>query len=401
MEKVYIVAARRTALGSFGGAFKGTPAPELGAAAIRAALEDCAIDPAKIDEVFVGNVLQGAQGMGPGRQASIAAGIPDTVPAHTMNMICCSGMKTVMLGAQSIRVGDNRLVVSAGMENMSRSPYNVSSDMRWGKKLGSMSLDDTLITDGLTDVFNNYHMGITAENIARKHNLTREQQDEFAVVSQKRADTAQKEGRFKAEIVPFTVKSRRKETVVDSDEYPKPETTVDSLSSLRPAFDREGTVTAGNASGINDGASAIILASESAVKEFNLTPLAEVVADAQAGVDPAYMGLGPVPAVSRLMKKTGMKLEDVDLFELNEAFAAQSLGVLKEMADEHGVSTEWLLERCNVNGGAIALGHPLGATGNRILVTLLYELKRQGKKTGVATLCAGGGMGTAVLLKLE
>jgi len=400
MEKVYIVGARRTAIGNFGGAFRDVPATELGAAALKAALKDSGLRPDQLDEVFFGNVLQGDQGMGPGRQAAMAAGVPAEVPAHTMNMICCSGMKTLMLAVQSIRCGDNRIVAAGGMENMSRSPFVVSAGIRWGSKLGSLDMKDTILTDGLTDVFNQYHMGITAENVAKKHGISREDQDAFSVESQNRAVTAREEGRFKNEIVPVEVKSRRETVIVDMDEYPKPGTTPEALAKLRPAFDKEGTVTAGNASGINDGGSALILASESAVEEFGLTPMAEIIGYGQGGVDPAFMGLGPVPAVSSLMKKTGLKLEDVDLIELNEAFAAQSLGVLIELSKEHGVSVDWLKQRCNVNGGAIALGHPLGATGNRLLVTLIHELKRTGKRIGLATLCAGGGMGTAVLIKI-
>ncbi len=399
MNKVYIVAARRTAIGTFGGSFKTTPATQLGAAAIKAAVEDAGVDAAALDEVIVGNVLTNAQGMGPGRQASIYAGIPAHVPAYTVNMLCGSGMKAIMLAADRIRLGEDEMAVAAGMENMSIAPFSMPGTIRWGAKLGGLQMEDSLLQDGLTDVFNNYHMGVTAENIARKHTITREQQDEFAAESQRRAAAAREAGRFAAEIVPVDVKERKKTVTVDADEHIRPDTTVETLASLRPAFEKDGTVTAGNASGINDGAAAVVLASEAAVVQHSLTPLAEIVAGAQAAVDPSIMGLGPVPAIKKALSRAGLQLSAMELIELNEAFAAQSLGVLTELADEHGESKEALLERTNVNGGAIALGHPLGASGNRITVTLLHEMARRDAKLGLASLCVGGGMGTALILK--
>ena len=399
MSKVYIVAARRTAIGTFGGSFKTTPATQLGAAAIRAAIQDAGVDPAALDEVIVGNVLTNAQGMGPGRQASIYAGVPADVPAYTVNILCGSGMKAIMLAADRIRLGDDELAVAAGMENMSRAPFSVPASVRWGAKLGDLQMEDSLLQDGLTDVFNDYHMGVTAENIARKHSISRERQDAFAAESQSRAAAARETGRFVNEIVPVEVKERKKTVTVDADEHIRPETTVETLAGLRPAFEKEGTVTAGNASGINDGASAVVLASEGAIEKHGLTPLAEIVASAQAAVDPSVMGLGPVPAIRTVLTRAGLSLSDMELIELNEAFAAQSLGVLAELADEHGESPEALLDRTNVNGGAIALGHPIGASGNRITVTLLHEMAKRDVKLGLASLCIGGGMGTALILK--
>ncbi|TVQ28784.1 MAG: acetyl-CoA C-acetyltransferase [Spirochaetaceae bacterium] len=399
MNKVYIVAARRTAIGAFGGGFKSTPASRLAAQAIRAVLTDARVDPATIDQVIVGNVIGNGQGMGPGRQASIFAGIPDSVPAYSVNMLCGSGMKSIMLGADSIRSGDARLCVAAGMENMSLAPFTVPAAVRWGSKLGSLQMDDSLLQDGLTDVFNNYHMGVTAENIAKKHAITRDAQDAFAAESQRRAADARAAGRFAAEIVGVEVKERKKTTVIDTDEHIRPDTTAETLAGLRPAFDPEGSVTAGNASGINDGAAALLLASEEAVSEYGLTPIAELVAWSQAALDPAFMGLGPVPAIRRALKAAGLSLGDVALIELNEAFAAQSLGVLTELAAEHGATVDALMERTNVNGGAIALGHPIGASGARITVTLLHEMARRGASTGLASLCIGGGMGTALIVK--
>ncbi|MGF1689006.1 acetyl-CoA C-acetyltransferase [Photobacterium japonica] len=400
MTKVYIVAAKRTPLGSFNGALKSVPAAQLAAVAIKAALEEAKIDPTNLDEVILGNVVGAGQGMGPGRQAAIYAGIPQEVPAYSLNMVCGSGMKAVMDAAAHIKAGDADLVVAAGAENMSQIPFCASSAIRDGQKMGNLELTDLLVADGLTDVFNNYHMGVTAENVVEKVGLTREQQDNFALASQQKAVAAIEQGKFAEEIAPVEVTVRRQTSVVDTDEYPKADASIEGLAKLRPAFKREGgSVTAGNASGINDGASAIIVASEAAVAKYGLTPLAEVESYAQAGVAPEIMGLGPVPAVVKALDKANLSLDSVGLFEFNEAFAGQALGVLHELADELNVKVEDLAERSNVNGGAIALGHPLGASGNRILVSLLHEMRRRGTEHGLATLCVGGGMGTAVVLK--
>ncbi|MCL9783180.1 acetyl-CoA C-acetyltransferase [Vibrio sp. S4M6] len=399
MEKVYIVAAKRTPIGAFGGSLKGESAGKLGSVAIKGALEAGNVSAESIDEVIVGNVVGAGQGMSVGRQASLFAGIPESVPAYTLNMVCGSGMKTVMDAVSHIRAGDANLVVAAGVEVMSQIPFVAPASIRDGHKMGNMNLVDLLVADGLTDVFNNYHMGVTAENVAKEFSLSREAQDEFALNSQQKAVAAVEAGKFQDEIVPVEVKKRRETVVFDTDEYPKASATLEGLAKLRPAFDREGTVTAGNASGINDGASAIVLASESAVKEHNLTPMAEIVSYAQTGLDPKVMGLGPVQSVTQALKKADMSIDDVDVFELNEAFAAQALGVVHGLAQEHDVTTTSILDKANLNGGAIALGHPLGASGNRILVTLVHELTKQNGNYGVASLCVGGGMGTAVVVK--
>ncbi|MCA0934239.1 acetyl-CoA C-acetyltransferase [Vibrio alginolyticus] len=399
MEKVYIVAAKRTPIGAFGGSLKDTPAGELAAVAIKGALQSANLDGEKIDEVIVGNVVSAGQGMGVGRQAALYAGIPESVPAYGVNMVCGSGMKTVMDAVAHIRSGDAQVVVAAGVEVMSQIPFTVPSSVRDGNKMGNMELKDLLIADGLTDVFNQYHMGVTAENVAKQVGITREQQDEYALYSQQKAVAAIEAGKFKDEIVPVEVKQRRETIVFDTDEYPKANATLEGLSKLRPAFDREGTVTAGNASGINDGASAIVVASESAVQAHGLTPLAEVVSYAQSGIDPKVMGLGPVESVNKALQKADLAIEDIDVFELNEAFAAQALGVIHQLAETNKVSVSSIQEKANFNGGAIALGHPLGASGNRILVTLVHELHKQNGQYGVASLCVGGGMGTAVILK--
>ena len=399
MEKVYIVAAKRTAIGSFGGALKNTDAGNLAAVAIKAALEQSQINNEFIDEVIVGNVIGAGQGMSVGRQAAMFAGIPETTPAYTLNMVCGSGMKTVMDAISHIRSGDGDIIVAAGVEVMSQIPFIVPSQIRDGHKMGNMALTDLLINDGLTDVFNQYHMGVTAENVAKQVGITREQQDQYALASQMKAVAAIEGGNFKAEIAPVEVKVRRETLVFDTDEYPKANATLESLQKLRPAFDKEGSVTAGNASGLNDGASAVILASESAVKQHNLKPIAEVVSYAQAGLDPKIMGLGPVPAVTKALTKAELATDDIDCYELNEAFAAQALGVIHRLAEEHNVPVNSILDKANPNGGAIALGHPLGASGNRILVSLIHELNRSNGQYGVASLCVGGGMGTAVIVK--
>lgn len=399
MEKVFIVAAKRTAIGSFGGSLKNVQAGPLAAAAIKGALESSAVNPEAVDEVIVGNVVGAGQGMGVGRQAAILAGIPETTPAYSLNMVCGSGMKTVMDAVSHIRSGDANLVVAAGVEVMSQIPFIVPSSIRDGHKMGSMNLVDLLINDGLTDVFNQYHMGVTAENIAREVGISREAQDEYALNSQQKAVTAIEAGKFKDEIVPVEIKVKRDSLQFDTDEYPKSDATLAGLQRLRPAFDKEGTVTAGNASGLNDGASALILASESAVDALGLQPLVEITSYAQTGLDPKVMGLGPVEAVSHALEKANLTTHDMDLYELNEAFAAQALGVVQRLAEKHDVSTDSILSKANVNGGAIALGHPLGASGNRILVTLVHELMRRKGHYGVASLCVGGGMGTAVIVK--
>ncbi|NAW59682.1 MULTISPECIES: acetyl-CoA C-acetyltransferase [unclassified Vibrio] len=399
MEKVFIVAAKRTAIGSFGGSLKNVQAGPLAAAAIKGALESSAVNPEAVDEVIVGNVVGAGQGMGVGRQAAILAGIPETTPAYSLNMVCGSGMKTVMDAVSHIRSGDANVVVAAGVEVMSQIPFIVPSSIRDGHKMGNMNLVDLLINDGLTDVFNQYHMGVTAENIAREVGISREAQDEYALNSQQKAVTAIEAGKFKDEIVPVEIKVKRDSLQFDTDEYPKSDATLAGLQRLRPAFDKEGTVTAGNASGLNDGASALILASESAVDALGLQPLVEITSYAQTGLDPKVMGLGPVEAVSHALEKANLTTHDMDLYELNEAFAAQALGVVQRLAEKHDVSTDSILSKANVNGGAIALGHPLGASGNRILVTLVHELMRRKGHYGVASLCVGGGMGTAVIVK--
>lgn len=399
MEPIYIIAAKRTPIGSFNGALSSVSAPTLGAAAIKGAISQCHIDPTLIDEVIVGNVLSAGIGMGPGRQASIQAGIPDTVPAYTLNMICGSGMKTVMDAASHIKAGDAEIVVACGMESMSQAPFVQTHKVRSGVRMGNISLEDSIITDGLTDAFNHYHMGITAENIAESLSISREEQDAFALKSQLNAASALESHGFKSEIEPIEVSLRRKQYTVELDEYPKTDSTSESLSRLRPAFKKDGTVTAGNASGINDGAAAIILASKSAVERYQLKPMAEIVSYAQAGLSPDIMGLGPVPAITNALEKSDLSLQDIEYFELNEAFAAQAIGVTKQLAEKHNVDQSWILERTNHNGGAIALGHPLGASGIRILVSLAYQLERKQQDYGLASLCIGGGMGTAVIIK--
>ena len=399
MEKVYIVSAKRTPIGAFGGSLKNISAGDLAAVAIKAALSEGNVAAGAIDEVIVGNVIGAGQGMNIGRQAAIYAGIPETTPAYSLNMVCGSGMKTVMDAVSHIRSGDGEIVVAAGVEVMSKIPFIVPSQVRDGQRMGNMTLTDLLINDGLTDVFNQYHMGVTAENVVKEVGLTREQQDRYALESQKKAVAAIEAGKFVDEIVPVEVKKRREIVSFDTDEYPKVNATLDALEKLRPAFNKEGSVTAGNASGINDGASAVILASESAVEKHNLRPIAEVVSYAQAGIDPKIMGLGPVPAVTKALSKAELNAKDIDVFELNEAFAGQALGVIHQLAEEHDLPVTAILDKANKNGGAIALGHPLGASGNRILVTLIHELNRSNGQYGVASLCVGGGMGTAVIVK--
>ena len=399
MSKVYIISAKRTAIGTFAGTLKDILAPKLGAEVIKKVIEDSKVRAENIDEVIVGNVLMAGQGMGPGRQASIYAGIPEDKPAYAVNMLCGSGMKSIMIGANDIKNGDADLVVAAGMESMSTAPYLLPYTTRFGTKFGPYQIQDHMILDGLTDVFNNYHMGVTAENIAKKYNISREEQDEFAYNSQMRAKMAIESGKFKGEIIPIEIKTKKESIIFEQDEHPRFDSSLEKLAKLKPAFIKDGTVTAGNSSGINDGASAVLLASEEAVEKFGLKPIAELVGYNQAGVDPAYMGLGPVPAIKGLLEKLTMSLDQMELIELNEAFAAQSLGVVTELSSIYGKSKEWFLERTNVNGGAIALGHPIGASGNRIVVTLLHEMKKRNIEYGLASLCIGGGMGTAVVIK--
>ena len=399
MSKVYLVNAKRSAIGSMMGTLKDVEATWLGAQVLKALLDDAKVDPAWLDEVVVGNVLPAGLKQGPARQVAIGAGVPTEVPAYSLNMVCGSGMKAVMNAATAIAAGKAKLIAAGGVEIMSAAPYLVPGKVRSGNKMGEMKLVDHMLIDSLTDAFGNIHMGITAENVAERYGITRQMQDEFAICSQKKAAAAQDAGKFVDEIVPVTVKVGRNEVVFAADEYINRTTSLEKLGTLRPAFKKDGTVTAGNASGINDGASFVLLASEEAVKEYGLTVMAEVVGWGQGGVDPNVMGLGPVPAVGNALKDAGMKLSQMEVMELNEAFAAQSLGVVKLLAEQHDLTEDEIKARCNVNGGAIALGHPVGASGNRIIVSLAYELKHSGKEYGIASLCIGGGMGTAVILK--
>lgn len=399
MSKVFIAGAKRTPIGSFLGALKDVSASDLGSYAIKGVLEQSGIKHEDIDEVVLGNVLPAGQGQGVARQASIKAGINVEVPAYSLNMVCGSGLKTVMNAYLGIKAGEYQAIIAGGTESMSQAPYLIPGSTRSGQKMGGYKVGDHMLDDALTDAFEDYHMGVTAENIVERYGLTREEQDHFAITSQKRAIEAVDTGAFKDEIVPVETTVRREKVVVDTDEYPNRKTTEDKLNSLRPAFKKDGSVTAGNASGINDGASAALVVGEEYLKANNLKPLVEIVAIGQGGVDPSVMGLGPTPAIKQAMKKASISFEDIDIFELNEAFASQSLGVLKEVSDAFGVSKEYMLERTNLNGGAIALGHPVGASGNRILVTLIHAMKKRGSKYGLASLCIGGGMGVAVLLK--
>ena len=391
MTEVVIASAARTPVGSFAGALSTLPAHELGRIAVGEALNRAGVDPADVSEVILGQVLTAAQGQNPARQASIAAGCPKEVPAWTVNQVCGSGLRSVALGYQAIRNGDSAVVVAGGQEAMSLAPH--AAHLRSGKKMGDMSFIDTMIKDGLWDAFNGYHMGTTAENIAERWQITRDEQDGFAVASQNKAEAAQKAGKFADEIVPVTVKSRKGDTVVDQDEYIRHGATLDGVAKLRPAFAKDGTVTAGNASGLNDGAAAVVLMSADEAGRRGITPLARVRAWAQAGVDPAVMGTGPIPASRRVLEKSGWSIDDLDLIEANEAFAAQTCAVNKELG--------WNMDRVNVNGGAIAIGHPIGASGCRILVTLLHEMVRQDAKKGLATLCIGGGMGIALTVERD
>ncbi|MFN6991688.1 MAG: acetyl-CoA C-acetyltransferase [Fervidobacterium sp.] len=396
---VYILGAKRTAIGAFGGSVKDISAPELGAIAAKGAIAQAGIPVEDIDETIIGCILTAGQGMGPGRQVSIYAGVPAEKPGYTVNMLCGSGMKAVMIGATDIELNEADVVLAGGIESMSQAPFMLSYKARFGLKFGTQELIDHMIWDGLTDIFNKVHMGVTAESLAQEFDIKRQEQDEFAYNSQMRAKEAILSGKLKDEIVPVEVPDKRGVKIFDTDECPRFETTLESLAKLKPAFKSDGTITAGNASTLSDGGSAILLASERYVQKKGLKPLGRIVAWAQAGVEPMRMGIGPVPATEKVLKKAGLSFQDIELIELNEAFAAQSLAVIKGWEKLFGVSKEWILSRTNVNGGAIALGHPIGSSGNRIIVSLLYEMKKRNLKYGLATLCIGGGMGTAVIVE--
>jgi acetyl-CoA C-acetyltransferase len=387
--EIVIASAKRTAVGSFNGAFANTPAHELGATAIKAALASAKLEPGEVDEVILGQILQAGEGQNPARQAAMKAGIPQEKTAFGVNQLCGSGLRAVAIGLQQIANGDAQIIVAGGQESMSQAPH--VAHLRNGVKMGDMKFIDSMIKDGLTDAFHGYHMGNTAENIAAKWQLTREEQDRFATGSQNKAEAAQKAGRFKDEIAPFTVASRKGDVVVADDEFIRPGTTYDALAKLRPAFSKEGTVTAGNASGINDGAAALVIMSAAEAQKRGLKPLARIVSWATAGVDPAIMGTGPIPASRKALARAGWSVKDLDLVEANEAFAAQALAVNKDMG--------WDPSIVNVNGGAIAIGHPIGASGARVLTTLLHEMVRRDAKRGLATLCIGGGMGIALTVE--
>jgi acetyl-CoA C-acetyltransferase len=388
-DDIVIVSAARTPVGAFNGGLSGLPAHELGKVAIQEALKRAGVEGGRVSEVIMGQILTAGQGQNPARQASISAGIPVESPAWGVNQLCGSGLRAVALGYQAILNGDSDIVVAGGQESMSQAPH--CQHLRNGVKMGNFEMVDTMIKDGLWDAFNGYHMGTTAENVAKKWQITRAQQDEFAVKSQNKAEAAMKAGKFKDEIAPVTIKTRKGDTVVDTDEYPKAGVTLESISKLRPAFDKEGSVTAANASGINDGAAAVVLMKASEAAKLGKTPLARIVSWAHAGVDPAIMGTGPIPASRAALQKAGWKAADLDLIEANEAFAAQACAVNKELG--------WDTDKVNVNGGAIAIGHPIGASGARVLTTLLYEMGKRNSKKGLATLCIGGGMGIAMCVE--
>jgi acetyl-CoA C-acetyltransferase len=389
MTEVVIAAAARTPVGTFNGAFASLPAHALGSAAIKGALERAKVAPEEVDEVVLGQILTAGAGQNPARQAAMAAGIPHEKTAYGVNQLCGSGLRTVALGYQAILTGDAKIVVAGGQESMTQAPH--CAQLRAGVKMGTAEFLDTMLKDGLWDAFHGYHMGNTAENVAQKYQITRDQQDALAADSQQKAGAAMQAGRFRDEIVPVTVKTRKGDVVVENDEYPRPDTTVEVLAKLRPAFAKDGTVTAGNASGINDGAAAVVLMTAAEAAKRSVTPLARIVAWATAGVDPAIMGTGPIPASRMALKKAGWSIDDLDLIEANEAFAAQACAVNKDLG--------WDPAKVNVNGGAIALGHPIGASGARVLNTLLFEMQRRGAKKGLATLCIGGGMGIAMCVE--
>ncbi|MFH2012720.1 MAG: acetyl-CoA C-acetyltransferase [Pseudomonadota bacterium] len=392
MREVVIIDGVRTAVGTFGGYFKDVPALKLGAKVIEEVVKRTGLNGNQVDEIIMGNVLQAGLGQNPARQAAIAAGIPQEVPSYTINKVCASGIKSVMLAAQAIMVGDADIIIAGGLENMSMAPYALNK-ARWGVRMNDDKLVDLMVHDGLWDIFNGYHMGITAENVAESFGISREDQDDFALRSQIKTAKAMEEGKFKEEIVPIEIPQRKGETkVVNTDEHPRPDTTKEALAKLRPAFKKDGTVTAGNASGINDGAAGLLIMSKDKADELGLKPMAAIKSYAAAGVDPAIMGTAPVPASKKALAKAGLNVSDLDLIEANEAFASQAIFVNREMG--------WDLDKVNVNGGAIALGHPIGASGARILVTLLHEMKKRGSKLGLATLCIGGGQGAAIIVEM-
>jgi acetyl-CoA C-acetyltransferase len=399
MSKVYIVAAKRTAIGTFLGSLSNVSPAQFGAAVVKQIVEDVQVNPVHIDEVISGNILPAGQGQGVGRQVVIRAGFPDSVVGYGVSMVCGSGMKAIMDGYLKISAGWANLVIAGGTESMSQAPYLIPYKTRVGAKMSNFEVVDHMIYDALIDAYDGIHMGITAENIVDKHQLSREEQDAFAFASQQKAIQAVDSGRFNDEVVPLEVKIGKETVLFDKDEYPNRKTSLEKLASLKPAFKKDGSVTAGNASGINDGAAYVMLASEAAVKQYNLTPLVEVVGVDQAAIDPKVMGLGPVHAIKNVLKRTNTDIKSLDLLELNEAFAAQSLGVIKELSEDLHIDKQWFLERTNVNGGAIALGHPVGASGARIVVTLIHEMKKRNSQHGLASLCIGGGMGTAIVLK--
>ena len=399
MKKVFIVSAKRTPIGKFLGSLSTFTPGEIGSFVIKSILDETKIDPVNIDSVIVGNVLSAGQSQGVARQAAIKAGIPDSVPAYGVNMVCGSGMKSVMNAFAEIQSGFASLIIAGGTESMSSAGWVLPSAVRNGVKMGSINMVDQMVFDGLTDAFSNVHMGITAENIAKRYGISREAQDEFSYMSQQKAINAVDSGKFDNEIVPISIVSKKETTLFAKDEYPNRTSTLEKLAALKPAFQKDGSVTAGNASGVNDGASFVMLADEDAIKKYELTPIAEIISCGQGGVDPQIMGMGPVPAIRMALKNAGLKLADIDIIELNEAFAAQSLGVISELCSEQNVNQEFFNEKCNLNGGAIALGHPIGASGNRILVSLVHLLKLQQKSIGLASLCIGGGMGTAIIIK--
>jgi acetyl-CoA C-acetyltransferase len=398
-EKIYIVGAKRSPIGSFLGTLKDVHPVELGTQVLTKLLSISHIPVDKIDEVIVGNILSAGLGQNVARQVSIKSNIPYTVPAYSLNMVCGSGMKSIINAYTGIKAGMANLVVAGGIESMSQAPYIVPARIRDGVKMGELTMYDHILHDALTDAFSKNHMGITAENVAAKHGISRQLQDEFALKSQQKAISAVDAGIFDAEIIPIEVKTKKEVITFARDEYPNRTTSLEKMSKLRPAFKNDGLVTAASSSGINDGASFTVVASQKMVKEYNLTPLVEIISVGQGGVEPDLMGLGPVPAIKNALEKVNMKIQDMDVIELNEAFAAQSLGVVKELAEEYKISEEEILNKTNVNGGAISLGHPVGASGNRIVVTLIHEMIRNNHKYGLASLCIGGGMGTAIVLK--
>jgi len=389
MDEIVIVSAARTPVGTFNGAFAAVPAHVLGQVAVKAAIERAKLEPGEVDEVILGQILTAGEGQNPARQAARAAGVPDAKTAFGINQLCGSGLRAVALAAQQVRTGESQIVVAGGQESMSQAPH--AAYLRAGVKMGELGLVDTMLKDGLWDAFHGYHMGVTAENVAKAYQITREQQDAFALASQQKASAAQKAGRFKDEIAPVTLKGRKGDTVVSDDEYIRHDASAESMAKLRPAFDKEGTVTAANASGINDGAAALVVMSAKEADRRGLKPLARIVSFATAGVDPALMGTGPIPSSRKALERAGWKIGEVELIEANEAFAAQACAVNKDLGWETG--------KVNVNGGAIALGHPIGASGARVLVTLLHEMQRRGAKKGLATLCVGGGMGVAMCVE--